>query len=149
MPSYIHWVRSAIGATLALSLSTCAYADVVPVVSSKSAVRALTKSELADIFLGRKLRFPDGQPAVALDQEIGSASRDEFYTAVVGISAVQLKAHWSKIIFTGRGKPPRAVSSDIEARGVVAANPQSVGYIDRALVDDSVRVLRIQPPTQL
>jgi len=57
---------------------------------------------------------------------------------------VQLKAHWSKIIFTGRGKPPKAVATGVELRKLIASNAQSIGYIDRELVDDSVRVVKLQ-----
>lgn len=137
-------VSIAIGLALAMGVSSRVDADVVPVVSTKSTVQALSRNELVDIFLGRKLRFPNGQQAVPLDQEIGSAARDEFYTNVIGISAVQLKTHWSKIIFTGRGKPPKTVSNGIEARKAIASHPQGVGYIERNLVDDSVRVLKLQ-----
>ena len=132
------------GLAFALSLGAHACAEVVPVVAANNATQALTKSELTDIFLGRKIRFPDGRMAVPLDQETGSPSRDEFYTTLAGISAMQLKSHWSKIIFTGRGKPPRAVANGIEVRKAVASNAQCIGYIDRSLVDDSVKILRIR-----
>lgn len=144
MPSTLGLIRIASGLALALSLSVHARAEVVPVVSAKSTLQALQKRELTDIFLGRKVRFPNGQQAVPLDQDVGAPARDEFYTSLVGISAVQLKAHWSKIIFTGRGKPPRAVANGIAARTAVASNPQAIGYIERSLVDDSVRILRLQ-----
>jgi len=133
-----------IGLVLALSASATAAADVVPVVSVKSSIQALSRNELTDIFLGKKMRFPNGQQAIPLDQEVGSPSRDQFYSTVVGISAVQLKAHWSKIIFTGRGKPPKAVADGVQLRKLIAADAQSIGYIDRELVDDSVRVVKLQ-----
>lgn len=139
-----HLMHALLAMTFAVGAGAHARAEVVPVVSAKSTVQVLGKNEIADIFLGRKLRLPDGQPVVPLDQQVGSPLRDEFYSSVVGISAVQLKAHWSKIIFTGRGKPPRAVSNEIEVRKAIATNPQFIGYIERSLVDDSVRVVRIQ-----
>jgi ABC-type phosphate transport system substrate-binding protein len=116
-------------------------ADVVAVVSVKSPVTSLSKSQVADLFLGRTLRLPDGTLAVPIDQEEGSAARDEFYANFTGKSPAQLKAHWSKIIFTGRGKPPRAVSNSLEARKLVAANPLAISYLERSAVDSSVRVL--------
>src|SRR5262249_44767147 len=103
--------------------------------------RELGKNEVMDIFLGRKLRFPDGTLAMPIDQKTGSPARDEFYTNVAGMSAVQLKAHWSKAIFTGRGKPPRAASNGVEARSLIAADPEASGYIERDLVDETVKVL--------
>jgi ABC-type phosphate transport system substrate-binding protein len=127
---------------LALSLATGAVqADVVAVVSSKSAVTTLSKNQVADIFLGKAARFPNGSPAVPIDQAEASIVREAFYTKFTGKSAAQMKAHWSKIIFTGRGKPPRVVSNSLEARTLIAANPQAIGYIERDSVDGSVKVL--------
>jgi ABC-type phosphate transport system substrate-binding protein len=125
-----------------LALTTApAMADVVAVVSSKSAVTTLSKNQITDIFLGKVRRFPDGTAAVAIDQADGSAARDEFYMRLAGKTAAQLTAYWSKIIFTGRGQPPPAVSDDIEMKKLISANPAAIGYIDRSSVDDSVRVV--------
>ena len=127
---------------LALRLSgTVVKADVVAVVSAKSAITALDKSQVADIFLGKASRFPNGVQAVPIDQAEGLALRDEFYDKVVGRTAAQIKAYWSKIIFTGRGQPPLSVSNDIEMKKRISENPAAIGYIDRRMVDDSVRVV--------
>lgn len=130
---------------LALSLSTgMAAAEVVAVVSAKSQVTALSKDQVVDIFLGKSSRFPDGSSAVAIDQIEGSAARDEFYLKFAGKSAAQLKAHWSKIIFTGRGQPPREVSNGIAVRKLLAENPNVIGYIELSQVDGSVKVVLSQ-----
>jgi ABC-type phosphate transport system substrate-binding protein len=127
---------------LALSLaSEIAMADVVVVVSAKSPVMALSKNQLIDIFLGKVSRYPDGTEAMPLDQAEGSGDRDEFYARAADKSAAQIKAYWSKIIFTGRGQPPPTVSNSLEVRKRIRENPAAIGYIDRALVDDTVRVL--------
>jgi len=135
--------RSALVAIgLALSLScTLVEADVVAVVSAKNPITALDKSQVADIFLGKASRFPNGVQAVPIDQAEGLAVRDEFYGKVVGKTASQIKAYWSKIIFTGRGQPPPSVSNSIEMKKRISDNPAAIGYIDRSLVDDSVRVV--------
>ncbi len=127
---------------LALSLSNAtAVAGVVAVVSSRSPVTASSKNQVMDIFLGRASRFPDGQQVVPIDQAEGSAARDEFYAKFAGKSAAQIKAHWAKIIFTGRGQPPTEVSNSREVKKRLAENPNAIGYIDENLVDGSVRVL--------
>ena len=131
-------------ATFGLALSLAAgtvCADVVAVVSAKSTVTTLSKSQLTDIFLGRVSRFPDGARAVPIDQAEGSAVRDEFYAKVVGKTAAQVKAFWSKIIFTGRGQPPKAVPNSIEMKKRIAENPAAIGYIEEQLVDETVRVV--------
>jgi ABC-type phosphate transport system substrate-binding protein len=129
-----------ISATLSLTSFT-ASADVVAVVAANSHVTALSKSQVADIFLGKSYRFPDGVQAVPIDQNEGSPARDEFYATLAGKSPAQLKAYWSKIIFTGRGQPPPVVSNDVEMKKRLALNTAAIGYIDAKLVDASVRVL--------
>jgi ABC-type phosphate transport system substrate-binding protein len=127
---------------LALSLASgIAMADVVVVVSARSPITALSKNQLIDIFLGKVSRYPDGTEAMPVDQVEGSGSRDEFYAKTADKSAAQIKAYWSKIIFTGRGQPPPTVSNSVEMKKWIQKNPAAIGYIDRALVDDTVRVL--------
>lgn len=130
---------------LALSAGAgVAAADVVAVVSSASSVTVLSKNQVVDIFLGKTSRFPNGEQAVPIDQVEGSAARDEFYSKFTGKSPAQIKAHWSKIIFTGRGQPPKEVPDGIEVKKQVLQNPKAIGYIERSLVDSSVRVLLSQ-----
>ena len=127
---------------LALSLAVGpTRADVVAVVSSTSEVTSLSKAQVTDIFLGKVSRFPNGTQAIPIDQADGSPARDEFYAKYAGNSPAQVKAHWAKIIFTGRGQPPKAVSNSVEVRKVIAANPQAIGYIERNEVDRSVKVV--------
>ena len=118
-----------------------ASADVVAVVSAKSAVQSLTSDQLADIFLGRVSRFPNGLLALPIDLRDGSPERDQFYARITGKTPAQVKAYWSKIIFTGRGQPPKAVASDLDVKKFLAANIGAIGYIDAALLDDTVRAL--------
>ena len=115
--------------------------DVVAVVSAKSPVANLSAAQVADIFLGKSSRFPDGTPALPIDLQEDSPARDRFYSQFTGKSPAQVKAHWSKIIFTGRGQPPMQAANGVQARKMIAENPSAIGYIDQSLVDSSVRVL--------
>jgi len=96
---------------------------------------------VTDIFLGKINRFPNGALAVPIDQAEGSPAREEFYVLYAGKSSAQVMSYWAKIIFTGRGQPPKAVASSIEVRKLLAANPQAIGYIERSAVDSSVKIL--------
>lgn len=118
--------------------------DVVAVVSAKSPITSLNTAQVADIFLGKTSRFPDGSAAVPIDQVEDSPERDRFYALYTGKSAAQVKAHWSKLIFTGRGQPPRQVANSAEAKRAIVGDPHAIGYIDNRLVDSSVRVLAAQ-----
>ena len=127
---------------LTLSLSAQAQADIVAVVSAESSITRLSTGQLADIFLGKVSRFPDGSLAVPVDLSDGAAERDQFYAKLTGKSPAQIKAYWSKIIFTGRGQPPKAVQNGSDMKTYVAANIDAIGYMDSTMVDNSVRVLR-------
>jgi ABC-type phosphate transport system substrate-binding protein len=115
--------------------------DVVVIVSSKSAVTALTRAQVADLFLGKLSRLPGGDKAVPLDQPEGSPLRDAFYAEYAGKTAAQVKAHWSKIIFTGRGQPPAQVNDGQTALRHVAEHPNAIAYIERSLADETVRIV--------
>ena len=135
--------RVGIGAVgLALSLASVpAMGDVVAVVSARSTVTTLSKSQVADLFLGRANRFPNGVRAIPIDQVDGSVVHDEFYAKFADKTAAQLKAYWSKIIFTGRGQPPPAVSNSVEMKRRLIENPAAIGYMEQNLVDSSIRVV--------
>ncbi len=138
----LHHVRlGAIGFALSVT-GNIALAEVVAVVSARSAVTSLSRTQVADIFLGKTRRFPDGTTALPIDQIEGSTDRNEFYTRFAARSPAQVKAHWSKIIFTGRGQPPATVATGIEVKKRIAGNPTAIGYIDRTLLDASVREIQ-------
>jgi len=132
--------------SVALSLAAgAAVADVVPVVSARSAVMALSNSQLTDIFLGKVSHFPNGLPAVPIDLAEDSLVRDEFYAKFLGKTPAQIKAFWAKIIFTGRGQPPKTMSNGTALKKFIADNADAIGYLEREWVDSSVKVVA-QPP---
>ena len=113
--------------------------DLVVVVSARSPIDSLRADQVAAIFLGQAPRFPNGAVATAVDQPIGSAERDQFYLRVTGKTPALLKAYWSKMVFTGRGQPPRELAGSAAVRKAVADDPGLVGYIEREALDPSVR----------
>jgi hypothetical protein len=115
--------------------------DVVAIVSTKSPVTALSREQIVDIFMANTPQLPYEVRLVPVDQLESSAARDKFYAKFAGRSPAQMKSHWSKIIFTGRGQPPKEVSSSTLARELVANNPNAIGYIEKSMVDASVRAL--------
>src|SRR5215831_9496438 len=115
--------RLLIGWTLACLVGLASAArgdDVVAVVSAKRPATELSADQVADIFLGKTSRFPDGSIATPIDQSEDSPAREKFYAHFTGKSPAQVKAYWAKIIFTGRGQPPRQVPGSAEAKRVIA-----------------------------
>ncbi len=129
-------------ALLAASLHAGA-GELVVIVSAKSPIATLRAEQVADIFLGQIANFPGGAEAVALDQRIGSPERDEFYAKVAAKTPPLIKAYWTKMIFTGRGQPPKEVPGSAAVRKLVADNPTLIGYIDKAALDPSVKAVLV------
>lgn len=124
-----------------LGATALAHADVVVVVAASSPVGNLTSDQVAQLFTGKADTFPGGGKAVPIDQAEGSADRNAFHAKVTGKDASQLKAYWSKLIFAGKGQPPKEVASGADVKKAVAADPAAIGYLDKSLVDGSVKVV--------
>lgn len=131
------------GVVMACAAQAALAGELVVIVSAKSPISTLRPEQVADIFLGQIANFPGGTEAVALDQRIGSPERDEFYSKVASKTPPLVKAYWTKMIFTGRGQPPKEVAGSAAIRKMVADNPALIGYIDRNALDASVKAVLV------
>lgn len=128
-------------AVVTFSAAPSANADVVVVVSAKSATGTLTAEEVSQIFLAKTKTFPGGELAVPLDQSDGAAERTEFYSKVTRKTAAQLNAYRSNLLFSGKGQAPKEVAGNASVKKLIADNPNMIGYIDKGAVDASVKVV--------
>ncbi|HEU4846441.1 MAG TPA: hypothetical protein VFT05_19395 [Burkholderiaceae bacterium] len=116
-----------------------ASAETVVIVSQKNPATRMFSEQAAQFFLGKSAMF------TPIDQAEGSPIRAEFYHKVADKDPAQVKAIWSKLVFTGKGTPPKEYNSDAEVRKAVAADPKAIGYISKAAVDDTVKVILTLP----
>ena len=121
--------------------SSTAFAQVAVVVSPKSPVAAMTADQVSGIFLGKSNTLPTGGTAVPTDQPDSAAVRELFYTKVTGKSTAQVKAAWSRLVFSGKATPPKELASSADVKKFVASNPDAIGYIEKSAVDSSVKVV--------
>ncbi|MDM4767598.1 hypothetical protein QT382_16115 [Pelomonas sp. SE-A7] len=125
-----------------LSLAgAAAQAQVAVIVNSKNATASMTADQVAGIFLGKSSTLPGGATAAAVDQAESAAIRELFYSKVTGKQAAQVKAAWSRIVFSGKGTPPKELASSADVKKFVASNPDAIGYIEKSAVDGSVKVV--------
>ena len=117
-----------------------AVAEMVVIVG-KGGPDAMTKEQVADVFLGKAASLPGGAAAAPQDQPEASPLRDEFYTKMTGKSAAQAKAYWSKLAFTGKGTPPPEAANSAAVKKAVAAAPGGIGYVEKAAADATVKVV--------
>ncbi|GLH73560.1 hypothetical protein GETHLI_20620 [Geothrix limicola] len=118
-----------------------AQAQVVVIISAKNPISKLSADQVSQIFLGQAKSFYTGGQAEAVDQAEGSGPRNEFYQKVTGKNAAQVKAHWAKLSFSGAAQPPKALPDNHAVVKLVAENPKYIGYVDKAAVDASVKVV--------
>lgn len=106
--------------------------EIVVIVNPASA--PISKEQIADLYLARSSGW------ILIDQPAGSAIYVEFYKKATGRDIAQVKAIWSRILFTGRGVPPKQLRDSAAVKKAVAADPKAVGYIEKSAVDASVKV---------
>ena len=120
--------------------SITALADVAVVVRPSN-TNAMDTKVIGRVFTGKIKAFPDDSRAVPINQQASSPLANEFNRKVLRKSSSQLKAYWSKRLFTGKGTPPKEVGSDADMIELVASNPNFIGYVDASMVTDKVKVI--------
>ena len=112
-----------------------ASAETVVIVNPKNPATRMFSEQASQFFLGKSTMF------TPIDQAEGSHIRNDFYQKVAEKDASQVKAIWSKLVFTGKASAPKELGSSAEVKKAVAADPQAIGYIEKSAVDDTVKVI--------
>lgn len=132
------------GLVLSAFFSTAAQAGMAIIAHPSNPLAGITAEEAAKIYLGKSVSFNNGRSATPVDQTAGP-TRTKFNKQVLDKDDGELKAYWSKLLFTGKGRPPEEVGDDAAVKAWVARHPEGLGYVDGKVVDGSVKVLLILP----
>lgn len=127
-----------LAATLTITAIPC-LAEVVIVVNPKNAAPQMSSEQASQYFLGKSTTM------TPIDQSEGSAIRSEFYKKLADKEASQVKAIWSKLVFTGKGTLPKEVGSSDAVKKAIAADINAIGYIEKSAVDGTVKVVATLP----
>ena len=133
-------MRKSVFIVVASLVSLMANAELAVVVHPSYA-DAISQDDIVKIFLGKAKTFPNGSPAVPINQEDSQSATDEFNNKVLGKSSTQLKAYWSKLVFTGKGTPPKEATNDAQVLELIANNPNMIGYLDASALSADVKVV--------
>ncbi|MEH6543237.1 MAG: phosphate ABC transporter substrate-binding protein [Porticoccaceae bacterium] len=135
--------KSVIGLGLSLSLATVnfAHANLAIIVNPDYSGSEISIEQVRALYLGKSKTLPDGTRAKAVDQASDSSARAEFLSSVLEQTESALNRTWSKLIFSGRGRPPEVLDSADAIKRWIALNPEGIGYIDAGDVDSTVKVL--------
>ncbi|KGM39795.1 hypothetical protein JY96_06475 [Aquabacterium sp. NJ1] len=127
----------------AICMASNSFSQVAVVVNVKSPVVAMTAEQVAAIYLGKSQLLPSGQSALPVDLPESSPLREQFYAKSTSRSQAQVKATWARLTFSGKATPPREVATSAEVKKYIAATPDAIGYVEKASVDGTVKVVLI------
>lgn len=124
--------------------SNC-FADAIPVKLITNSENSLEKVDIRFIeklFLGKTKKWSDGKKAIPLVLK-NKAIHSEFLKQYVKKSVSKFSNYWKKLIFTGRGIPPKEFSSEQEVIEYIKTHPGSIGYVsaDTDLKTEGIKVL--------
>jgi ABC-type phosphate transport system substrate-binding protein len=105
---------------------------------------ALARKLVADMFLKKTTRWPDGTPVAPVDLRFGSSVRERFSQQVLLRSAFAVRNYWQQRIFTGRGVPPPELDSDEAVVRYVQSRRGAVGYVSESAATSGVKVVGVR-----
>lgn len=111
---------------------------IVMVSSTNSNLKVTSHEHVRQLYLG--LRRTDSNNLLVTqwsrkEQEI----REEFYRVCCNLGPVEFRAYWSKQVFTGASRPPKALSLD-ELVMQLVDDPTSIGFVRRSELNDEPRL---------
>ena len=131
-------------AALMLLLSAIAgqaTAGVVVIGHNGLSADSLDQKTLNKLYLGKMRSLSDGTVIKIFDHVDESDIKTLFHAKVTEKSMAQLKAYWSKMIFSGKAIPPEILRSDAEIVSAVSSTPGAIGYVDDTNINSSVKIL--------
>ncbi len=109
--------------------------EIVVIVNPKNPATRMFSEQAGQFFLGKSSLF------TPIEHTDGSAIRNDFNQKVLGKDSSQVKAIWTKLVFTGKGTAPKEYGSSAEVKKAVAADVSAIGYIEKSAADDTVKVI--------
>jgi len=118
----------ALCAAMAATAATAAegYSIVVP---ADHRGEAISRKDLADVFLERATRWSNGDPIHVVDQSLRSDVRVAFTHDVLKMSSLAVMSYWQQQLSRGGKRPPPVRGSDAEVLEFIAKTPGSIGYV--------------------
>ena len=93
------------------------------------------------MFMGRWRQLPSGLPALPIDLPDENPQRADFYRQLVNKSPSEIKAYWSRLMFSGGARPPVAAGNAEEQMKLLSNTPGAIGYMERAAVDGRFKIV--------
>lgn len=124
-----------------LGLQELAWADIAVIANRAGKLTRITPGQLSDLYLGRSRSLPDSTSVQVIELTRNSTLRERFFRRINGMTLRQVNAYWARLQFSGQVLPPPALEDETSVLAAIRDNPNAIGYVDAASVDESVRVI--------
>lgn len=114
------------------------------IVHPNNPLRSADRASVADAFLKKVTRWPDGETIRAVDLRADNPVRRRFSESVLKRSVGAVRSYWQQRIFSGRDVPPPELESDASVLEFVAKYPGAIGYVAGTAKLSGVRELSLE-----
>lgn len=114
------------------------------VVNTANPLDSASEQLLTDLFLKKRVEWPNGEAARPVDLKADSDTRREFSRSVLHRSVAAVKSYWQQMIFAGRGVPPPELASDEAVIDYVARHRGAVGYVSPSTALTGVKAISVR-----
>jgi ABC-type phosphate transport system substrate-binding protein len=122
-------------ATWAADAGPDAYGALQIIVNADNPVQSVTREEARRVFLKQRASWDSDVRVEPVDQSLQSPIRLVFTRDVLRMERLSdVRAHWQRLMFTGRGSAPPVVSTEDEVIAFVADRPGGVGYVSSSTI---------------
>ena len=125
---------------LIISIKVFANNKFVVVVSKNSKISKLSKTTISKLFLSKSKSFPNGKRAIPIEINNSELQLD-FYKKITNKNEKQLSKYWAKMIFTGKGTPPKKFKTIANLKNFIKRNKNAITYLNKNYLDKDLKVL--------
>lgn len=124
-----------------------AYADILIITNKDVPETRLTQKQIQEIFLGKRVQWKDNSKIrfVTIKESI---IHGMFLKQYLKKSGSKWKAYWRRMVFTGRGVPPKVINTEAEIIAYVAKTKGAIGYVSSQKISDgnenTVKIIEIK-----
>ena len=129
---------------LALAGSASAQSNVTVIVSPDVELTAVSRAEIARIYLGKKTFWDSGARITPSLPDEKSPLSESFLEESVRTTVRQYRAYWKRRLFSGQGTAPKTFASSRQVVDYVTNNPGAIGVIETSSTDNRVKVIELQ-----
>ena len=115
------------------------------IVSPANPMTSLERRFVAEAFLKKTTRWPDGNLIRPVDQGGESPVRERFSDDILGRSTAAVKSYWQQSLFAGRDLPPPELDGDDEVIHYVLKYAGAVGYVSSGAANiERVKIVTVK-----